>query len=210
MVPEVADQGNECPACQRNRDDGTHYCSECGRLLAPCLRQVRPENEPKFVPVENREGSVPSTGTSPQGLFQSDGRNSATDERVEKGKVLTCRCGAGLPAEACYCLKCGAKIGDVPPAFRLVRRTNDGSVAGCALPDDMIVIGKDPGCGLVVDNDEYVSRRHARISKTDGMLFLEDLGSANGTFLRVRRPIVLEVGDEIVTGTTVFRLEEGR
>ena len=40
------------------------------------------------------------------------------------------------------------------------------------------------------------------------MVFLEDLGSSNGTFLRVRRSIALEVGDEIAIGRNVFRLEQ--
>ncbi len=52
-----------------------------------------------------------------------------------------------------------------------------------------------------------VSRRHARISVGDRGFQLEDLGSANGTFLngaRVSSAIPLRVGDHVQIGNTVF------
>jgi pSer/pThr/pTyr-binding forkhead associated (FHA) protein len=73
---------------------------------------------------------------------------------------------------------------------------------------DELSIGKAADCNMVIADDDYVSRRHARLVKSDGMVFLEDLGSSNGTFLRVRRPIVLEPGDEIVVGTCSLRFDE--
>lgn len=52
-------------------------------------------------------------------------------------------------------------------------------------------IGSDPACDIYVD-DEYVSKRHARVWRDgDGQVWVEDLGSTNGTFLngeRIRRP----------------------
>ena len=71
-----------------------------------------------------------------------------------------------------------------------------------------LTIGKLTECDLVIADDDYVSRRHARLFRSDGMVYLEDMGSANGTFLRVRRPIVLEPGDEILVGTAMFQLED--
>ena len=48
-------------------------------------------------------------------------------------------------------------------------------------PDSELSIGRDPDCGLTVDN-KHVSRLHARIFHRQGKFFLEDQ-SANGTFL---------------------------
>jgi hypothetical protein len=45
-----------------------------------------------------------------------------------------------------------------------------------------MIIGRDPAVDLFIDN-LAVSRRHARISWNRGSFVLEDLGSANGTFL---------------------------
>lgn len=67
-----------------------------------------------------------------------------------------------------------------------------------------ITIGRAPTATLVVP-DAQVSRMHARIDLSDGVLSLLDLGSRNGTLLNAR-PIdgaaALETGDEIDIGTT--------
>jgi len=68
------------------------------------------------------------------------------------------------------------------------------------------VIGKTDDCDLPLHSDGYVSRRHARVYETGDGIFVEDLGSANGTFLRVSTPRKLEPGDEIVVGKTVVSL----
>ncbi len=56
-------------------------------------------------------------------------------------------------------------------------------------------------------NDGTVSRRHARVSRPNGEWLIEDVGSANGTFLngaRVTRPSPLHLGDQIRCGTTLL------
>ena len=45
-----------------------------------------------------------------------------------------------------------------------------------------IRIGRDPECEICLDN-AGISRHHARIERTPGGYVVEDLGSANGTFL---------------------------
>ena len=72
---------------------------------------------------------------------------------------------------------------------------------------EQLTIGKTPNNDLVTVGDNYVSRQHARLFKKDGKIVVEDLGSSNGTLLRLRRPIELEVGDEILVGTSVLRLQ---
>jgi len=63
------------------------------------------------------------------------------------------------------------------------------------------------------DPEAKVSRRHARVTMTDGKHFLEDLGSTNGTFVNrgkrlppgTRQP--LNDGDEIIVGKTFLRFQ---
>ena len=50
------------------------------------------------------------------------------------------------------------------------------------LSDDPAVIGRHPECSIQID-DGSVSRHHARVVCVDGVWFLEDLDSRNGTFL---------------------------
>ena len=45
-----------------------------------------------------------------------------------------------------------------------------------------VSIGRDPTCDICLDNTG-ISRQHARIQRTPGGYIVEDLGSANGTFL---------------------------
>jgi len=59
--------------------------------------------------------------------------------------------------------------------------------------------------------DMGVSRRHAKIVQRGGELFVEDVGSANGTFLNNQRltpylPYPLEEGDEIQIGRLRIRV----
>ncbi|MGO9907933.1 MAG: FHA domain-containing protein [Solirubrobacteraceae bacterium] len=75
--------------------------------------------------------------------------------------------------------------------------------------DRPIVIGRAPDTGLVLEDGE-VSRHHARVSPaTDGSAVVEDLGSANGTFVNQNElygPARLDPGDELLVGVTVIEL----
>ena len=72
-------------------------------------------------------------------------------------------------------------------------------------------VGRDPISDIAI-NDPEVSRQHARISKTEEGLLLEDLESTNGTFLNGIRlgsnPIKLELGDEIQMGSGLVLILE--
>lgn len=55
--------------------------------------------------------------------------------------------------------------------------------------------------------DQAISRRHAELTPDDGKWFINDLNSANGTFVngqRVSRPRLLQQGDQIRTGLSIF------
>ncbi len=69
-----------------------------------------------------------------------------------------------------------------------------------------LVIGRHPGCDVVVV-EGTISRQHARVIHRSEGCFVEDLGSANGTFLngrRVRRPTLLHDRDRIQIAGTCF------
>ena len=54
--------------------------------------------------------------------------------------------------------------------------------------------------------DDLMSRRHASITYRDGDYWIEDLGSQNGSFVRLRGPHVLERGDVLKMGDQYFKL----
>jgi pSer/pThr/pTyr-binding forkhead associated (FHA) protein len=86
----------------------------------------------------------------------------------------------------------------------------EGSLAGTrvALTGKPILIGRANDSTLVL-TDDYASTRHARISEANGVWYLEDLGSTNGTYVgqsKVEVPIPLEAGVAIRIGKTVMEL----
>lgn len=71
-------------------------------------------------------------------------------------------------------------------------------------------IGRSPRSQICLP-DEFVSSTHARIFSRKQFLFIEDLGSTNGTFVDGRRlegERQIKPGQEIVIGDTIFRFEE--
>ncbi len=71
-------------------------------------------------------------------------------------------------------------------------------------------IGRSPRSQIVLA-DDYVSSTHARIFARKQFLFIEDLGSTNGTFIdgrRIEGEHQIKPGQEIVIGDTIFRYEE--
>ena len=76
------------------------------------------------------------------------------------------------------------------------------------LPEDgEIVIGRSSELDMVLVED-MVSRRHAKIAVESGDIFLEDLGSTNGSFVngeKVTRTKLAE-GDRILIGTSIIKV----
>ena len=70
-------------------------------------------------------------------------------------------------------------------------------------------VGREAGSGIRLDRDEFVSARHARIEpRTDG-IWIDDLGSTNGTFVngsRVKKAKSLRSGDVVRIGETELQL----
>jgi hypothetical protein len=73
---------------------------------------------------------------------------------------------------------------------------------------DELTVGRAAGCQITLD-DTYASQLHARIFRKDGQLFVEDLGSTNGTYLnrkKVTAPVAIRRGDRLQVGKTVMEL----
>lgn len=74
---------------------------------------------------------------------------------------------------------------------------------------DELTVGRANGCQVALPDDSYASQLHARIFRKDGRLWLEDLGSTNGTFLNakaVTSPVALRRGDRVQVGRTVLEV----
>jgi pSer/pThr/pTyr-binding forkhead associated (FHA) protein len=74
------------------------------------------------------------------------------------------------------------------------------------------VLGRESG-DIVFPDDPFLSRRHASIRTSaepaPRRFTLSDLGSSNGTFLRIRGEVALQHGDEIRVGQQLLRVDLG-
>ena len=79
------------------------------------------------------------------------------------------------------------------------------------LTHDITVVGRKNGtCDLMIER-ESISKLHCLIVKTDGLLFVRDLGSTNGTKVNGQRVIrgALLPGDELSFAGAKFRVVLG-
>jgi pSer/pThr/pTyr-binding forkhead associated (FHA) protein len=92
---------------------------------------------------------------------------------------------------------------------RLLLEIVEGPGAGRQVRlDRPVVLGRDAGADVVLD-DARVSRRHARITPSEGEVVVEDLGSRNGTFVnreQIHAKVSARPGDDVLLGTTVLEL----
>ena len=73
-----------------------------------------------------------------------------------------------------------------------------------------IVLGRDPACSIMIDDDAYISGRHVRFYDYDGQPMVEDLGSTNGTFhngSKLTGSKLMHPGDRVQAGTTVIEAQ---
>ncbi|HYP41860.1 MAG TPA: protein kinase [Chloroflexia bacterium] len=123
-------------------------------------------------------------------------------------------CGTVNQNKAHFCGRCGASLAGRPPGKLQVLGPN-GVLWERRILENPFNIGRRslsrqvfPHLDLTYnDPAAYVSRQHARIVADAGGYFLEDLGSANGTFLNDRRlpagvPTRLRNGDRVRIGKT--------
>ena len=105
-----------------------------------------------------------------------------------------------LDAHVCFCA-----------VSELILEVIEGPDAGKrVVVDKPVVVGRDPRAGFVLE-DREVSRRHLQLTPTGDYVTVEDLGSANGTFVNhneLHGPARLDAGDELLAGVTVMQLRD--
>jgi pSer/pThr/pTyr-binding forkhead associated (FHA) protein len=89
--------------------------------------------------------------------------------------------------------------------FEIVEGPDAGRQIDLSRP---IVLGRDQSADVVL-GDGQISRRHVRVSPSNGGALVEDLESTNGTFVNsneVHAPVEVRPGDQLLVGVTVLQL----
>ncbi len=190
-----------CPICATPNDLELRYCESCGTTLKPDL--------PKgggFAPTDPAPAPAP---IQPARVVDLAGVSAPLET------VRMCnRCRGSSDSSAQFCKYCGSSLTDAqpapaprpaeaapvpapappaPPALasaastargRLVVVAKDGGEGPSYPLHDQVDIGRTEG-HIAVADDKYLSVRHGRITRRNGQLFLRDLGSVNGIYLRL-------------------------
>lgn len=102
-------------------------------------------------------------------------------------------------------LESGERAGRAPGVARLVVVESGGPMLarGHAFPlREATSIGRGAASTIRID-DPFVSAEHALVSLRDGQIWIEDLGSTNGTFVnrrQIAKPTPLQLGDVVQVG----------
>jgi pSer/pThr/pTyr-binding forkhead associated (FHA) protein len=205
----------ECAECGTTNPRDARFCAECGQRL--------------------NHVHAPTNGVLAANVAEAVGARAAVEAPAPRGVVCPrCR-GANHPdAQHCQFCQSALRVAPAPAAAterdapllgtdrstlpesgeqqtsvapRLVVISQDGSAGReYRLSDTQTDVGHDEG-GVVLADDPYVSPRHARIIRRDGRVFVRDLGSVNGVYVRLRRAHRLQNADLVLLGLQVLRFE---
>ncbi len=96
---------------------------------------------------------------------------------------------------------------DLGYRFRLIQLLERG-IRGAAflLKEGNNPLGRDSG-EITFPADGFVSGRHANLIVRQDRVFIRDVGSSNGTFIRLSAPTFVDNGDHLLIGRELLRVE---
>lgn len=145
-----------------------------------------------------------------------NGRQVSAETPIKDGDLLVLgrvgvsivgeRKAAVAPAKAESAQDDRTRVRAALPRF-LLRGVSGATLGKTYAVTDNAVIGRQPDCDLPIPAEE-VSRHHARLKVTPDGVLVEDMGSANGTYINDKRVQsgLLKAGEELRLDTVRFLL----
>jgi len=180
-------------------------------------------------PVDVSSESETSRSSDPQRSPSGSPSSGADDdpEQADQAGQVCPECDSVSPSGMRFCVQCGTSLrGDaddrdnlgapaldrdrlddrVDPGFSLVSINDDGTDGkSIALKSSETIIGREGDTRF--PTDEFLDPEHTRLTVEDGNLYLEDLNSLNGTYIKLRDEVRLRPGDTFLMGRQVLRFE---
>ena len=209
------DLGLACHVCGTLNAMSAQTCGRCGTVLSPTSAPQPPPASAHAVVdhvAPSGEGSpgaqaappsIPASQTQPgNGQVPAD---QAAQHRFDPttGQPLP---GFGGEPPAAKTLFFGA-LQQQPVVPRLVViKGEGGDGATYHLQGTTTIVGRNTGEITFVE-DPFLSPEHAKFTSQTGRLFVQDMGSENGVFLRIKKPTPIKHTTTILVGEQVLRLE---
>jgi pSer/pThr/pTyr-binding forkhead associated (FHA) protein len=166
---------------------------------APATARGQPPSRPGVRPVP---GAPPGGGTPPAGLEDLE---TLPQQRFDPSTGQPLTGAADQPTPAAKTMFFGA-LQQQPVVPRLVViKGEGGDGATYHLRGTTTTIGRSEA-DITFSEDPFLSPEHAKFSSQNGRLFVQDVGSANGVFLRIKKPTPLDDGAFILVGEQLLRL----
>jgi pSer/pThr/pTyr-binding forkhead associated (FHA) protein len=187
---------SNCPRCSAPLDHGAAFCGVCGlpasEMMAAAPRPAASSGvQPVAAPAAPAAAPPAAPYVAPAQPAPSVPPNASPAAPIQRPELRTDNYGAE-PGVTSARLVTILKDGSEGPVYRITAASTD--------------VGRSEG-NILLQEDPYLSPRHARISYRSGRFYLRDLGSVNGIFYRLREPMVLHSGDVVLAGQQVLKLE---
>jgi thioredoxin reductase/pSer/pThr/pTyr-binding forkhead associated (FHA) protein/ferredoxin len=159
---------------------------------------------PEDPTLSERHASIVS-GPGGSWLLRDDGGASGVFLRARPGDPVEVEPGAILRAGRQFLVLAAGASG-----FEVQHYDHQGREIGRhPLGDRTLVVGREAPDVTLDAADMSLSRRHLSLARKEGRVFLKDLKSVNGTYLKVQGSVTLRSSDEIRIGRQSFRFTAG-
>lgn len=179
-------------------------CPVCGRHNSPALLECQQcENDLTAIEVVD-EANIEQASNKKDELINTNKSNFRL--------VKICDCKKENPPQARKCCDCGEDISDI----RAVEIQNNGLALNAVLcsidgaysfkiENPITILGRGNAMADYLKDKLYVSRKHAKLTVLVDKIYIEDIGSANQTFVNgilisKDKPVLLKNGDELGLG----------
>jgi pSer/pThr/pTyr-binding forkhead associated (FHA) protein len=189
-------------------------------------RETLTDDSPETQKLESTDTEADESPAAPPSDRQTDAEQPEGDQCPD--------CDAVNPEGMRFCVQCGTRLQEadgttsgiqIPAPDRRQKELSEPPDEG-TVPDDvqLVAINDDGSDGNAIElksvqtymgrdgderfpTDPFLNPKHARFIVEDGDLYIEDLHSLNGTFLKLRGEVALDPGDTFLMGRQVLQFE---
>jgi thioredoxin reductase/ferredoxin len=147
-------------------------------------------------------------------VVATEGRYVLRDDNTESGALFQADGDRSVDLDRGAVIRAGRQwlvVGDSKSATTVVHYNEGGSRVGSfELKPGTIVVGRESPDVTIAPTDGALSRRHLSLTLQSNIISVKDLGSANGTQIKVSRPMRLRNGDRVLVGQQVLEFRDDR
>lgn len=191
------DLGLQCHVCGQLNSMSAQACARCGAGLQPM---------PAAPPTHGGPGASSGAAMTSSPSVHTAVRDVGTPVQPRFDPATGRPLAGGEPEPQARTMFFGA-LQQQPVVPRLVVIKGEGGDGNTYhLQGTTTVIGRSQG-EITFAEDPFLSPVHARFTSQSGRLFVQDMGSHNGVFVRIKKPTPIKSGTCMLVGEQLLRLD---